>query len=123
MKGLWIWPLCDGAVVPACDMALVKGEPVSQDETLLPLTVEAVLKHGELLAVMRHVLRTALFLVHIDLAPFVVLVPIIVEMKTVIDVLEGHLWHGFHARADRIKWLAGQPSTAIDRLSLKLLAI
>jgi hypothetical protein len=81
-------------------MALIKGEPVSEDETLLPPTVEAVLEHGELLAVVRHVLRTALFLVRIDLIPFVVLVPIIDKMKTVIDVLEGYLWHGFHARAD-----------------------
>ncbi len=102
----------DGAVVPACNMALVKGEPASKDETLLPPTVEAIFKHGELLAVMRHVLWTALFLVRIDLIPFVVLVPIIVEMKTVIDVLEGHLWHGFHVCADCLKWLAGQPSTS-----------
>ncbi len=93
-------------------MALVKGEPASQDETLLPPMVEAVLEHGELLAVMRRDLRTALFLVHLNLAPFVVLVPIIVEMKTVIDVSGGYLWHGFHACADCVKWLAGQPSTS-----------
>ncbi len=112
VNGLWIWPLCDGAVVPACNTALVKGEPASQDETHLPPTVEAVLEHGELLAMMHRVLWTALFLICVDLAPFVILVSIIVKMKTVIDVSEGHLQHGFHAPADRVKWLAGQPSTS-----------
>ncbi len=58
---LWIWPLRDGAVIPAPNMALVKGEQVSKDKTLLPL-IETVLEHRELLVVMCRVLWTASFL-------------------------------------------------------------
>jgi hypothetical protein len=107
----WIWPLRDGAAVPARKLALVKGELASKDKTLLPLTFEAVLKHGDFLAVMRHVLWTASCFVCIDIVPFVTLIPIIVKTKTVIYVSEGILWHGFHARADCIKWLACRPTT------------
>ena len=45
-NGLRIWTLHDGAVVPACNTALIEGEPASEHDTLLPLTVEAVLEHG-----------------------------------------------------------------------------
>jgi hypothetical protein len=62
-NGLWIWPLCDGAVVPTHNTALVEGEPASKHSALLSPTVEAVLKNGELLAVMHPAIRTALFFV------------------------------------------------------------
>ncbi len=85
-------------MVPAHNTALVEGEPVTKHKALLPPTIEAVLEHGELLAVMCHAIKTAFFFVGIDITitPFVVLVSFLVKMKTGIDIFEGILWHEFH---------------------------
>jgi hypothetical protein len=98
-------------VVSARNTALVKGEPASEHNTLLPPTIEAILEHGELLLVMPHAILTALCFagVYITITPFVVLVPIVVKLKTGIDVFEGIPWNTFHACANCIKQLACQP--------------
>ncbi len=70
----------DEAVVPACNTALIEGEPASEHEALLPPTVEAILEHGEFLAVMRRAIGTASFLVCINIVPSVIVIPIVVEI-------------------------------------------
>ncbi len=75
---------------------LVKCEPASKHHTLLPTMVEVVL-------------WTALFFVGVYLVPFF-LVPIVVKIKTSIDVFEVMLEHAFHACADHIEQLVFQPS-------------
>ena len=109
-NGLWIWLLRDGDVVPACNMALIEGEPASECDTHLPPTDEAIFEHEELLVGMRRPIGAASFLVCINLVSFFITIPIIVEMKTGVDLLKGILWHALHASADCVKQLACQPS-------------
>jgi hypothetical protein len=78
-NGLWIWPLRDGAVVPARNTALVECKPASKNHTLLLPTAEAVFEHGELPAVMCRAFRTAFLLVRVDITPSII-VPIVIEM-------------------------------------------
>ena len=73
----------DGTVVPASDTDLVKRQPLSELDTLLPPNVEAVLEHRKLLPVMSRAIRTARFTVSVRvILPFLPIVPIVVEMKT-----------------------------------------
>jgi hypothetical protein len=59
-------------------------------------------------------IRTAFFLVCINIVPSVIVILIIVKMKTGIDVFEGILWHALHASANCIEQLACQPSTLVQ---------
>ena len=90
---LWIWPLHDGAVIPPHNAALVEHDPASKLDALLPLMVEAVLKHRELTAVMSRVVRTCHSFVAVSLVPLVALlnIPIIVKMEAAVPVLNAFL--------------------------------
>ncbi len=102
----------DGALEPARSMAFVEGEPASEHNALLPPLVEAILKHGELPVVMHRAIWTAFIFdgINITITPFVILVPIVVKMKTGIDIFEGIHWHVFHACANCAKQLTCCPS-------------
>jgi len=76
---LRIWPLCDGAVVPAHNTGLVEGKPASKHHALLPTTVEAIFEHGELPVVMCRAFWTAFLLVRVDITTSIV-VPIVIEL-------------------------------------------
>ena len=59
---------------------------------------------------MRRAIGTASFLVCLNIVSSVIVIPIIVEMKTGIDVFEGILQHALHAFADCVKQLTCLPS-------------
>ena len=105
LNWLWIKPLCDGAVIPTSNVALIEHESASKLCALLPPMVEAILEHSKLMVMMSCVVWTAPFFVSIYLIPLIILldISIIVEMEAVVHVLEHILWHVLHARTNCIK--------------------
>ena len=85
-------------------MTLVKGQPASKHNALLPPLVEAVLEQERKLpAVMCCSVWAAFFGIDVYLIPFVVLIPIIVKLKTGMNVFECILGHAFHTRANCVE--------------------
>ena len=113
--GLWLWPLCDGSVIPAGCAAFIHRKLTSKDHRRLPLRIECIFNDHKLTPMMRHIQRQLnLCVSEVVLPNFFVLLPIVRKVHASLHVRECTARHALLCCPNSIKRLTCAP-TVIDQ--------
>jgi hypothetical protein len=106
---LQLWPLCDGAVIPAGCSDFVHYQPPSNEQGRLPSLVECIFNDSKFASMMHHLCRQINLLISVVVVPHIslFLLPIISKVHAPLHAREGTARHAPLRCPNSIKGLAG----------------